>query len=213
MQVDAVCAPSIRRREIGAGDIDRVADLLTRGFPTRTLDFWHRALARLSEHQTPPGYPRYGYLLECDGTPIGVTLTIYSSTIVAGRARIRCSMSSWYVDPAFRVYGGQLTSPIFQQKEVTFVNITPDPTTFPVLEAMGYRRYCRGRFLAVPALSASPHGVRVEIAAPGGSAGGDLSPFEMQLLSDHRNYDCISVVCGAGDSRHPFVFQPQRKAG
>jgi hypothetical protein len=211
--VDAIRLPSIRRREIYPNDLGRIANLLAIGFPTRTLEFWERALARLSEHQTPPGYPRYGYLLECDGTPVGVILTVYSTVIVAGRPSIRCSMSSWYLQPAFSAYGGQLTSRVLQQKEVTFVNITPDPRTFRVLEAMGYKRYCDGRFLAVPALSASLGNVRVRMAAPDIAADDDLSAFETQVLLDHRSYGCISVTCSAADRRHPFVFLPRRKAG
>jgi hypothetical protein len=214
MGIDPMGARSVRRREICPGDIDRIANLLTSGFRVRKREFWERGLARLSERRAPPGYPRYGYLLECNGAPVGVVLTVYSTTIVAGRPRIRCSMSSWYTHPAFRAYGGQLTSRVFRQKEVTFVNNTPDPSTYPVLEAMGYRRYCDGRFFAVPALSASLRNVRVQMAAPDIAAEDDLSPFETQLLLDHRNYRCISVTCSAGDRRrHPFVLQPRRKAG
>jgi hypothetical protein len=207
--------PPIRRREICPGDIDRVVDLLTTGFRMhkRERPFWERAMARLSEHRTPPGYPKYGYLLDNDGTAVGVTLMVYSTIIVDGQQHIRCSMSSWYVQPAFRAYGSLLTSRVFQQKEVTFFNITPDPSIFPVLSAVGYKRYCSGRFLAVPALSASLRGVRVRTAAPDMSADGDLSAFETQLLLDYRRYGCICVTCSAADGRHPFVSQPRRKAG
>jgi len=205
--------PPIRRREIGPGDIDRIVDLLTSGFRThkRQRCFWERALARLSQHRTPLGYPKYGYLLECNGMPVGVTLMVYSTIIADGRPHIRCSMSSWYVQPAFRTYGGQLTSRIFRQKEVTFCDTTPLPSTFPVLQAMGYERYCSGRFVAVPALSASLHEIRVRMAEPDIPTGGDLSAFEIQLLLDHRDYGCTSVICSATGRRHPFVFHPRRK--
>jgi hypothetical protein len=202
-------SPPVRRREIGAHDIDRTVDLLTSGFGMhrRKRTFWERALARMAAHRTPSGYPKYGYLLECNGTPVGVALMIYSTIVVDGRPRIRCSMSSWYVQPAFRLYGGQLTSCVFRQKEVTFVNITPDPRSFPALEAMGYRRYCTGRFVAAPMLSASPAGAGVRMATTELSVGADLSAFEIQLLLDHRDYGCISVTCEAAGQRHPFVFQ------
>jgi hypothetical protein len=205
--------PPIRRREITADDIDRIVDLLTRGFRIhkRKRCFWERALARLSAHRTPAGYPKYGYLLDCDGAPVGVTLMVYSVIDSDGDPRIRCSMSSWYVEPAFSAYGGQLTSRVFRQPEVTFVNITPLPKTFPVLEAMGYERFCNGRFAAIPALSSSPRGVRVHRVAADISADGGLSAFEAQLLVDHRDYGCLSVVCEASDRRHPFVFQRRRK--
>jgi hypothetical protein len=117
------------------------------------------------------------------------------------------------VRPEFRIYAGQLTSGIFRQKNVTFVDATPDPDTFPVIAAMGCKRYCKGRFVAALALSAPARGVRVRTVAPDISAGADLSEFECQLLLDHRDYACIGVICEADRGRHPFVFQPRHKAG
>ena len=206
--------PRIRRREIGPSDVRRIVDLLTSGFRTRKRCFWVRAFARLSEHRTPPGYPKYGYLLECDGTPVGVTLMIYATLNSGGRPHIRCNMSSWYVDPAFRAYAGPLTSGVLKQKEVTFYNVTPARETWPVLELDGYKRYCSGRFLAVAALSAWQPGVRVRIAAAGDIAeNDDLSAFETRLLLDHQSYGCISVTCRLLNRRHPFVFQLRHRAG
>ena len=68
-------------REINKADIGGVVNLLTTGFRRdhRSRDFWVRALQRLSEHATPEGFPKYGYLLECKGTPVGLTLLIFSS--------------------------------------------------------------------------------------------------------------------------------------
>jgi len=205
--------PRIRRREIGPSDVHRIIDLLTSGFRERKRWFWERALARLAERRTPPGYPRYGYLLECDGTPVGVTLMIYSTLNFDGRPHIRCNLSSWYVEPAFRAYAAPLASGVLKQKEVTFYNVTPAPETWPVLEAGGYKRYCSGRFLAVPALSAWQPGVRVRIAAGDIAPDDDLSAFETQLLLDHQSYGCISVTCCLLKRRCPFVFQIRRKAG
>jgi hypothetical protein len=205
--------PRIRRREIGPSDVHPVINLLTSGFRARKRCFWERALARLSEHWTPPGYPKYGYLLECDGTPVGVTLMIYSTLNFDGRPHIRCNMSSWYVEPTFRAYAGQLTSRVFRQKEVTFFNVTPARETWPTLAVMGYKRYCSGRFLAVPALSAWQPGVRVRMVAGDIAANDDLSAFETRLLLDHQSYGCISVTCRLLQRRYPFVFQTRCKAG
>lgn len=133
---------------------------------------------------------------------------IYSSI----ESKIRCSMSSWYVEPAFRVYAGQLTSHAFRQKEVTFFNVTPSSHTLLTLEARGYKRYCNGRFVAFPALSVGSHAACVRMVAPDIAPGEDLSAFEVQLLLDHQNYGCISVTCSLADRRHPFVFLPCWKA-
>jgi hypothetical protein len=204
--------PVIRRREIVPDDIDRIVRLLTDGFQERTRSFWERALALISAHPTPPGYPKYGYLLECNGTPVGVTLMIYSTIVVDGRPRIRCSMSSWYVKAEFRTFAAQISSSVFRQKEVTFFNVTPGRHTLRVLEARGYKQYCSGRFVALPALSAWQRGARTRRFGADLSADKDLSAFEVQLLLDHQSYGCVSVTCSLANRRYPFVFQPRRKA-
>src|ERR1700757_3627930 len=101
---------AVRCRRIEVTDLDGVVTLLTTGFRKRPREFWMRALARLSEHSTPPELPKYGYLLEVQGTPVGVILQIYYSILVDGQIQIRCSMSSWYVKPAFRGYAAMLNA-------------------------------------------------------------------------------------------------------
>ena len=143
----------IRCREIGSADVDRIADLLTRGFPERTREFWLRALRRLSEHSAPEGFPQYGYMLESDGSPVGVILLICSCLDTGGEKRIRCNVSSWYVEPGYRVYASILASHALKREQATYFNITPRPWTLRILEAQGYKRYCSGRFVGIPALA------------------------------------------------------------
>lgn len=206
-------SPRIRCREIRAADIEEIVNLLNSGFRRHSSNYWMRALKRLTERCTPPGFPKYGYLLERNGSPVGVILLIFSLIIVDEEPKIRCSVSSWYVEPAFRCYAAMLTSRALKCKQVTYFNITPDPHTLPILEAQGYRLYCDGRFLAAPALSQWSRGARVRMVAADVGAGEDLPSFEVELLLQHAEYGCISVTCNAANRRHPFVFLPRRKAG
>jgi hypothetical protein len=206
-------APRIRCRQIGSADIDGVVNLLTGGFRIRVRDFWIRAFQRLSEHATPPGFPKYGYLLEAQGKPVGVVLLIFSIIDMNGEPRIRCSMSSWYVEPAFRAYGAILRSQALQHKDVTYFNITPGPHTLPILEAQGFTRYCDGRFVAVPALSMKSKCSRLEVVTPDICADEDLPSSEIELLLTHAKYGCMSVICSSAGGRHPFVFLPLQKVG
>ena len=211
--VHSVSQARIRCREIRTADHDGIVNLLTNGFRNRTRDHWVRALKRLSDHPTPPGFPKSGYLLECNGTPVGVSLHIYSSIPVNGEPRIRCNLSSWYVEPTFRSHATMLNSHGRNRNDVTFFNVTPAPHTLPILEAQGYVRYCRGWFAAVPALSASPDSARVKLVTPDICHDKDLQPFEKELLVAHANYGCISVICNAKNRTYPFVFVPRRKFG
>jgi hypothetical protein len=207
--------PLIRCREIGTADIDGIVNLLTSGLrnPHRTHGFWEQALKRLSAHLTPPGFPKYGYLLDCKGTPVGVHLVIFSSILVNGETRIRCNTSSLYVEPAFRAYAPMLVSRVLRHKHVTYFNITPGPHILPMIEAQGYVRYCAGRFVSVPAVSAWSSGSRVEAVAPGICPDEDLSSYEIELLLTHANYGCMSLICSLANRRHPFVFVLGRKFG
>jgi hypothetical protein len=201
--------PRIRCREIGSADVKGIVNLLTRGFPS-THDHWVSVFNRLSEHPTPPGFPKYGYLLECDGIPVGASLLIFSSITSDGRPSIRCNVCCWYVEPAFRSYAPMLGFRERLAPRVTFFNVTPAPHTLPMLEKRGYKRYSSGCFVAIPALSTRSCGASVTRITEDICPGDDLPDYEIDLLSTHASYGCISLICRLAGKRYPFVFAPRR---
>lgn len=211
--IDYASSAPIRCRKIEEADIDRLTDLLTKGFHPSRREEWVQRLRRLSEHPTPPGFSKYGYLLEWKGILVGVSLVIYSSVYSNGAAKIRCNDSSWYVEPAFRSYASMLASRGRGYRNVTYFNVTPDRHTLPVLEAKGYVRYCNGWFLALPALSSGSCTVRIKLVTADEPPEQNLPPAEIELLSAHVGYGCISVTCTAEDGTYPFVFAPRKKLG
>ena len=206
-------APRLRCREIQGGDGEAIVRLLARGFPARSRAEWEGVLKRLAEHPTPPGFPKYGYLLEHEGAPVGVLLLIFSALPEGTGTKLRCNVSSWYTEPAFRSQAALLASRALKHKDVTYLNITPAPHTLPILEAQNYRRYSRGVFLAVPALNAFSPGIRIASATPDLRPGEDLPPGVVELLLAHRGYGCLSLVCSAAGRRHPFVFVRRLRFG
>jgi len=74
-----IAAQKLRCREISETDIDAVAGLLTRGFVSRSREYWVRGLRRQAAREIPNGYPRFGYMLDCDGLPVGVLLLLYTA--------------------------------------------------------------------------------------------------------------------------------------
>jgi len=208
LMVDSERSPSpsrVRCRQIADADLDPVAHLLTRGFGARrSLAFWRCALASLKGRSTPADMPRYGYLLENDGVPVGVILLIFSAT--PGGGALRANVSSWYVEPAFRSYAALLVSQALKRRDVTYTNISPAHHTWPILEAQGYQRFSNGVFVAVPALHRGRHG-RVLSADTVPDA--PFESFERELLVDHGEYGCISFWCATADRAHPFVFRPR----
>src|SRR5262245_31730217 len=89
----------VRCRQIGDGDIEAIINLLARGFAVRGRAYWTRAFERLKRHATPPGFPKFGYLLESNGVPVGTLLLIFSRIGTGAQSSIRCNISSWYVEP------------------------------------------------------------------------------------------------------------------
>jgi hypothetical protein len=207
-----VLAQKLRCREIAETDIDAVADLLTRGFAGRSREYWMQGLRRQAARAVPIGYPRFGYMLDQDGQPVGVLLLLYTSRgNGGGEPTIHCNLSSWYVDPAFRNYASLLTRIAQRHKEVTYLNISPATWTWPIIEAQGFTSYCSGLFFAVPALSRTAAGMTVETISPDARTIEDLSDTEVELLTRHARYGCLSLVCRTpSGGAFPFILLPMR---
>jgi plasmid stabilization system protein ParE len=205
--VQASAAPRIRCRPIADADLDDLADLLERGFGARrTRAFWRSALARLQARAVPADVPRYGYLLENDGAAVGAILLIFATA--PGSDALRANVSSWYVEPAFRGYAPLLVSQALKLKQVTYVNISAAPHTWPILEAQGYRRYSSGVYVTMPALKRSNAG-DMRLSAADQPLDAPHEPFERDLMIAHAGYGCISLWCETRERAHPFVFRPR----
>jgi hypothetical protein len=203
--------PQTRCREIRESDIEAIANLLARGFVGRSRDYWTQGLRRQAAREIPNSYPRFGYLLDHDGTPVGVLLLLYSIRDSGAGAKIHCNLSSWYVEPAFRNYAPMMTKIAQRHKEVTYLNISPATWTWPIIETQGFDPYCKGLFLSIPALSRARAGTHVEIVSPDMRAVAGLADAEVELLTRHASYGCLSLVCRAADGRsYPFILQPMR---
>ena len=201
----------IRCRQIEESDIDAVAALLTRGFSSRGNEFWRHALDQLTRRDPPEGLPKYGYLLETAGAPVGVILLICAAMPANGTFAPRCNLSSWYVEPAFRAYAPMLVSQALRHKEVTYTNVSAAPHTWPIIEAQGFRRYSDGIFVALPALAFGGENASVVDAKRPPAI--DVDPFEQQTLTQHAAHGCISLWCATKDRAYPFVFRPRLVKG
>jgi hypothetical protein len=200
MVVTPSASPKIRCRQIREPDLEPVADLLTRGFPAKPRKYWTSALARLEAHGAPEGCPKYGYLLEADGTVVGVLLLIFSQS----GGVMRCNVSSWYVEPAHRSHAALLANMASKLKHVTYINTSAAIHTWPILDALGYRRYSQGQFAALPALSLGRAGKVRRLDDR------DRSLPDHDLLAAHAAAGCTVLVCEAADGPKPFVFLARR---
>jgi hypothetical protein len=210
-----VATSAVRCREIMAFDLETVINLLTLGFDRdRDRGYWLNAIRKLTDHPTPPGLPKYGYLLEVDGVTVGVLLLIFSSRLVDGSTIIYCNCSSFYVAPSFRSYAPLLIRRATRFKnDITYLNVTPARHTWPMLEVLGYSRFSNGLFITIPTFCRSLPNLQIRFATADTCRDGRLPPFEIDLLLAHANYGCMSLICGFEGAIYPFVFGLRRKYG
>jgi hypothetical protein len=201
--------PGIRCRQINENDIPAVVTLLTRGFPSRSRRFWEHALGQMTRRDPPPQLPKYGYLLETDNKPIGAILTIYAAVRSGTRITTRCNLSSWYVEPEFRAYATMLTSQALKHKDVTCINVSAAPHTWPIIEAQGFTRYSDGIFIACPALNGLFSGEPVEVFSAEQKPSVPFDPFDQGILLQHAALGCLSLWCATAERAYPFVFRPR----
>ena len=205
--ISARLSGSVRCRQIGPADLEAIANLLREGFPSRSAARWRAALDRLGAHVPPDGFPQYGYMLESGASAVGVLLAISASMRDATQGFVRCNMSCWYVRPDFRPYAPLLSARATKDRSATYINVSPAPTTWPIIEAQGFRRLCNGAFAAVPMLARRSHSCTVTTIGAPGLAPPSLAPDEWRILQDHAKYGCISVCCETPERAYPFVFR------
>jgi hypothetical protein len=202
----------LRSRRIEDCDFDSVAALLARGFGGRRKpSFWAGVFERLRGREVPAELPKYGYMLETNGTAVGAILQIFSQP-KAGNGTARCCVSSWYVEPEFRGYAPLLSAQALKHKNVTYLNISSAPHTRRIAEMQGYSRYVDGIFVAVPLFSRAPavrpvvQDARTDPAAP-------FEAEERALLAEHAGFGCVSLWCSTPERAYPFVFRPRLVKG
>lgn len=170
-----------------------------------------RGLDRMGVRPAPSNYPRYGYMLEAGGRPVGVLLTIFSCPSVEGRDVPRCNLSSWHTEEAYIAQAPLLLSAALRAKEVTYLNISPALSTQPIVEAQGFRSFTRGSLLTTPILSR--HGFFAGAARRlDECATGDYP--EAELIRDHLALGCLCFAVEWGGEVYPFVLaKPRRLRG
>ena len=205
---------NIKARQISGADVPAAVALLKRGYGSkRTLQFWEYVFACLSRRSLPPGLPRYGYVIECDGKLVGIMLLIYSTIWEDDKAEIRCCGSSVYVDPAFRLFAPLLTKKAHGFSDVTVLNLTPAGHTHRMIELSGFKRFSNGIFVAIPLFSRAPKDMPIRVIDARTLPDAQFDQHDHDLLLEHLDYGCKSLWCVTPQRAFPFVFRIRRARG
>lgn len=197
----APAASPLRNRAVETSDLPKLAVLLAEGFPARSSQTWLTVLTRLDElSRAGHGLP-IGFILSAEEGPVGVLLTIRSPD---GR---RCSLSSWYVKEAYRRFATLLVSMAVKDRSITYLNISSEKHTRPIIEAQGFRRFADGVVLGFPVLG--PGRARVSTAVP--EAVPADAP-ERIMAEAHARLGCTVLWVSHGGQARPYIFVRRRVA-
>ncbi len=198
----------LRCRLITDADLDAVAALLTEGFGKRERERWRCGLERLREREVPEGRPRYGYCLLAGSRLVGVILVISSLRERDGAAMPVANVASWYVQPEYRAYAQMLVSMALKQRDITYVNISAAPHTWPIVEKQGYSKYCNGLFVSFAALTPPQPGVEIITVRARGEVPEAVRQLpDLPLLQRHAGWGCESLVLRTGSALYPVVLR------
>ena len=148
-----------------------------------------------------------------DGLIVGAILLIISAIRSSAECCIRCHVTSWSVDPAYRPYAALFFAKALSHKDVTYLNLLQVPQSLPFIKLQGFSKFTDGQFAAIPLLSRGLGEGHVQLVPADAVSNTIVEAFEQELLLDHGKYGCISLWCITHESAHPFVFQPRKFKG
>lgn len=210
MAVLGALPADVECRPIREDDWEGVVDCLRRGFPTRSREYWARALVRQSRRPAVDDLPRYGIALAKSGQVVGVLLSLYTRYQTEGGDNIRCNLGSWSVDTEFRPYATKMIVMVLKRKDVTYVNISPAPATVKLNKAFGFHLFSHGQLAFLPVLSSRRGQWRVLEARSDRAEMAMLSDAERHMLLEHAAFGCLSLICVHDGAVFPLVLMPRR---
>lgn len=201
----------LKLRAIDEDGLEAAADLLTKGFPSRSRAFWLQGLRRLAAYNRRTGVPSLGTFLMADDRPVGILLTIVRRDRQTGRKRV--NLSSWYVEEAHRWSAVRLVMAAVADKEAIYTDLTPTETAAEVNARFGFRSFdIRQLILFAPWLALVGPGkgrLRPLSAAPTGAVTETL----LQDLREHIDLGCIVCTLEIDGRHHPIVFDVITRKG
>ena len=183
-------------REITDGDLNAVRRLLAEGFPLRSGEYWRKGLESLGTLPRVDGFPRYGYVVDADGAPQGVLLTI---TADRGTRGTRTHLSSWYVRDGYRHFALLLLRQALDLPAQTFVNPSPSDNIVAILRRFGFEAYTAGMVMLDLRMAMRRPYRRGAVRRLGIDDLADVSEAERQLAEDHMRMGCSVLRLETGE--------------
>ena len=124
-----------------------------------------------------------------------------------GITMIRCYVTG--VEPAYRCYATMLVAKHLRHSNVTYLNISAQPDTLPLIEVQRFTRYSSGQFLAVPFLQFASGDTFVKVMKVDDPLNTPFDECERDLLLRHAQWGCICLWCVTAERAYASVFRPR----
>jgi len=188
-------------------DAEAVCALLQRGFPhINDPAIWNR----LFDYPWERLPPTYGFVLTADQIVVGYLGLIYASRTINGKRGIMCNMSSWYVEPAYRGWGGAMLSEVLaHDPSLTYTALTAAALPKAMIKVMEFTDSIDTSIVLPPLLHVSTLGKRPQITYDPEQMRQHLNEDERLILDDHAKTDCLHVLIRDGD-RYAYLVVKRR---
>jgi GNAT superfamily N-acetyltransferase len=190
-----------------AADIDAVCRLLHEQMNRRlVIERWRR----LMTYPWLEPKPDFGRVAEVDGKVVGFVGSVYADRQINGRRERVVSMSSWYLDKAYRGrgLGFELMRSATEDERFTYTMLTVSPRNLAMLPGLGYRILDHDRRVWVA--EGSPQDwLHVEQDPTRIEARVDAN--QQRMLEDHRAQPIRPILLSAHGRSCLAIFSVKRK--
>jgi len=181
-------------------------NLLVRGFPRRSRDFWEQAVQRITRHNADSGQTSIGQLLVVKGVPVGVMLTLHQSRDTDGNPCRITNLSSWYVEPEHRVLAPLMLREMTRDPGSVYTDLTPSKGVARMLPQLGFKPLNVGvSAIALPLAALGGVG-RSSVSSLTEDASGALRTDDVALLRRGAAFGAMAGVLHVDRGHFPLLF-------
>ena len=198
-------------REIFDEDLEDVYYFLSSNFdPELKLDEWLKAY----RHPWMSEKPNNGFMLEDDGTVVGVFCALYSQRKTKKGIRFVCNTSTWFVLDTYRSHSLKLMAAMLSQKGFLFTSLSASPDVYELHRRFKFKSYI-SKLIAIPNMpNLNYFSKELKILVDPESIKGSLDSDIRQISLDHDNIPSVEqIVFEGADETLLIIFDIRNVRG
>ncbi len=198
-------------REIFDEDLEDVYYFLSSNFdPELKLDIWLTAF----NHSWMSEKPNNGFMLEENGTVVGVFCAFYSQRKTRKGTQYVCNTSTWFVLDTYRSHSLRLMAAMLGQKGFFFTSLSASTDVYELHRRFKFQSYVT-TIIAIPNLPKLNYfSKQLEVLVDAESIGRSLDADIQQIRLDHIQIPTVQqIVFGAAGETLLIIFDIRKIRG